>query len=289
MKLTGQTTPYAVLGHPIGHSLSPAMHNASLRKLGLDAIYLAFDVHPDRLLDVLPAMRDMGFGGVNLTVPLKEVAFNGIPDLARSAQSLGAVNTVEFLDDGTMRGHNTDGNGFVLALRDAFDSGVSGQRVFVLGSGGAGRAVAITCGMEQAAEVVLTDMDPGRAEQVADEIRALGTDAAVSTIAATPEAWADASRAADLVVQATPVGMHEGDASLLGADAFRSGQKVFDLIYMYPETPFMAAARTGGADVANGLGMLLEQGASAFTIWTGQAADTDAMRAALESEVYSSG
>ena len=137
VKLSGHTKPYAVLGHPIGHTLSPVMHNASFQALGLDAIYLAFDVHPDRLMEVLPAMRDMGFGGVNLTVPLKEAAFRGLKELGPSAQWLGAVNTVEFRPDGTLKGHNTDGQGFLTALQEAFDLRVAGKRLFVLGCGGA--------------------------------------------------------------------------------------------------------------------------------------------------------
>ncbi len=143
MKLSGHTRPYAVLGHPIGHTLSPVMHNRSIQSLGLDAIYLALDVAPDALMDVLPAMKAMGFGGVNLTVPLKEVAFRGFETLDPSAESLGAVNTVEFTDDG-MVGHNTDGEGFLLALKAAFGSSPRDRRVFVLGAGGAGLTFSTT-------------------------------------------------------------------------------------------------------------------------------------------------
>jgi len=286
LKLSGHTTPYAVLGHPIGHTLSPVMHNASIRALGLDAIYLAFDVHPDHLLGVLPAMREMGFGGVNLTVPLKEVAFNGLGDLDVSAQRLGAVNTVEFLDDGGLRGHNTDGDGFLRATREAFGDSVAGKAVFVLGTGGAGRAVALSCAAEGAGALVLSDVDGERSERLATEIRDGHAACPVAVVAGAPADWTEACRAADMVVQCTPVGMKPGDVSLLSSEAFRAGQSVFDLIYMYPETPFMSEARAAGATVSNGLAMLLYQGASAFTIWTGQEPAVDAMRRALESAVY---
>ena len=116
--LSGHTKPYAVLGHPIGHTLSPVMHNAAMQSLGLDAIYLAFDVAPERLLEVLTAMKAMGFGGVNLTAPLKEVAFKGFTSLAESAKRLGAVNTVQFTAAG-MVGHNTDGLGFLTSVRES--------------------------------------------------------------------------------------------------------------------------------------------------------------------------
>jgi len=283
-RLSGHTVPFAVLGHPIGHTLSPAMHNASLRSLGRDAIYLAFDVAPDRLMDVLPAMREMGFGGVNLTVPLKEVGFRGMDELDASARHLGAVNTVEFLPDGRMRGHNTDGAGFLLALQEAFDINVKGRAILVLGCGGAGRGVAITCACEGAASLVLSDVDGARARRLRDEIGSLAPDTKVRE--APPDQMAAACRKAELVVQATPIGMKETDTSLLPGEAFHTEQSVFDLVYMYPQTAFMKAAGETGAVVANGLGMLLHQGAKAYRIWTGEEPDVNAMRSALEEAVY---
>lgn len=284
--LSGHTRPFAVLGHPIGHTLSPVMHNASLDALGMDAIYLAFDVHPDRLMDVLPAMREMGFGGVNLTVPLKEVAFRGVRQLDETARRLGAVNTIEFLEDGEMRGHNTDGTGFCRALDEAFGEPLSGKHVFVLGTGGAGRAIALTCAAEGASSVLVSDLDRARAERVVAEIGEQFTPCAVEARGPRQDDWRAASEQSDLVVQCTPVGMKPGDPSPLHAAAFRAGQLAFDLVYMYPETAFMKAATAAGARVANGLGMLLHQGARSFTIWTGREADVPAMRQALESAVY---
>lgn len=284
-KLSGHTQPFAVLGHPIGHSLSPVMHNASFQSLGLDAVYLAFDVHPDRLMHVLAAMRDMGFRGVNLTVPLKEVAFANLADLDESASLLGAVNTVAFTETG-MKGYNTDGHGFVTAVNESFGPSIAGEHVFVLGTGGAGRAVALMSAREGARTISLTDVDETRCHKVADEIRRLHPSIAVQVVASVDAPGA--VREADLVVQSTPVGMKASDPSLLPPGAFRTGQKVFDLIYMFPETPILRTAREQGARVANGLGMLLHQGARAFTIWTGQQPDTDAMRRALEKAVYGS-
>lgn len=286
MKLSGHTTPYAVLGHPIGHTLSPVMHNASFRSLGLDAIYLAFDVHPDRLLAVLPAMRDMGFKGVNLTVPLKEVAFRGLSDLAPSAARMGAVNTVEFVAGGGLRGHNTDGDGFLAAVTEAFGERVAGKRVFVLGCGGAGRAVALTCAADGAAALVLTDVDAARVARLAGELRAGFPACRLEEVPHDAARWQAACHGADLAVQCTPVGMKPADPPLLAPEAFRAGQLAFDLVYMFPETAFMRAARAAGARAANGLGMLLHQGARAFQIWSGREADVSAMRGALEGDVY---
>ena len=285
MNLSGHTTPYAVLGHPIGHSLSPVMHNASFNKLGLDAIYLAFDIEPGRLMDALPALRDLGFDGVNLTVPLKEVAFNGLTELDVSAQRVGAVNTIEFLDDGTIKGHSTDSRGFLLSIEEEFAlSDLTGKKVFVLGAGGAGRSLALACADEGAEKVMLGDVDIDRAKKVSSEITDSSSSATAESCDA--EGWKEFSLEADLVIQSTPIGMKPEDASLLTSDAFREGQFVYDLVYMYPETSFIKEARKAGAQAANGLGMLLHQGAHAFTIWTGKQADVAVMREALEASVY---
>lgn len=284
MNLSGHTKPFAVLGHPIGHTLSPVMHNASMQKLGFDGIYLALDVHPDALMEILPAMHKMGFAGVNLTVPHKEIAFRGLARLDASAKLFGAANTVEFKEDG-MIGHNTDGYGFLKALEEAFGKTVAGDSVFVLGCGGAGRATALQAAAEGAQELVLADIDAGRVQKLEDEIKALAPKVNIVP-ALEKKRQIELCRSCDLVIQASPIGMKRDDASLLPPDAFRAGQRAFDLIYMYPETAFLTIAREAGADIANGLGMLLHQGARAFEIWTGVEPSVPAMRKALEDAVY---
>lgn len=284
MKLSGHTKPFAVLGHPIGHTLSPVMHNASMQELGYDGIYLALDVHPEQLMDVLPAMAKMGFAGVNLTVPHKEIAFRGLEKLDESATLLGAANTVQFTQDG-MVGHNTDGYGFLKALEEAFGKTVKEDAVFVLGCGGAGRAVALMAAKEGAKSLVLADIDAERIQRLEDEIKELAPDVAVTQSLDTAS-HIELCHECDLVVQASPVGMKKDDLSLLSHEAFRAGQRVFELIYMYPETAILTTAREAGAQIANGLGMLLHQGARAFEIWTGVQPSVPAMRKALENAVY---
>lgn len=284
MKIGGHTKTFAILGHPVGHTLSPVMHNAAFEALEIDAVYVAFDVPPERLGEVLPAMKTMGFGGANITVPLKEIACKLMTRLDESAQMTGAVNTVEFAPDG-MVGHNTDGEGFLKAVEEAFGSGVAGKSVFILGAGGAGRAVALACAGAGITSLALADVDRERSKKVAVEVETKFFVENVKVVAAARDQIA-AAREADLVVQATPVGMKAGETSLLPREAFRSGQLVFDLIYMFPETGFMKAAKEAGAQVANGLGMLLYQGVRAFEIWTGAKPPADVMRKALEKAVY---
>jgi len=276
----------AVLGHPIGHTLSPVMHNASIKALGIggDYEYSKLDVPPDQLMERLAQLPAEGYAGVNLTIPLKEVAFQGLEKLDVSAEILGAVNTVEFVDNGLV-GHNTDGYGFLKALEEAFDKSAAGDNVFVLGCGGAGRAIALMAALDGAQSITLADIDPVKVESIEAEIRKSMPDVQVFQCLE-KEKQIEACRAADLVVQASPVGMKIDDPSLLPSEAFRKGQRVFDLIYMYPETAFLSAAKSAGAQIANGLGMLLHQGAKAFELWTGIQPDVAAMRRALEQAVY---
>ncbi|MCU0857535.1 MAG: shikimate dehydrogenase [Pontiellaceae bacterium] len=277
----------AVLGHPIGHTLSPVMHNASIQALGLGGEYEygKLDVPPSELMARLAQLPGEGYAGVNLTIPLKEVAFQGLEKLADSARILGAVNTVEFAADG-MIGHNTDGYGFLKALEEAFGKTVDGDSVFVLGCGGAGRAVALMAALNGAKSLTLADVDVGRVKNLAAEIAGKAPYVEIFQCLEKEE-QVEQCREVGLVIQASPVGMKKEDPSLLPPEAFRAGQCVFDLIYMYPETAFLSAAKSSGAQIANGLGMLLHQGARAFTIWTGLEPDVKAMRKALEGKVYS--
>lgn len=276
----------AVLGHPIGHTLSPVMHSASIRALGLDGEYEygKLDVAPQDLMARLAQLPAEGYAGVNLTIPLKEVAFQGLEKLDVSAEILGAVNTVEFTDDGLV-GHNTDGYGCLKALEEAFGKTAQGDSVFVLGCGGAGRAVALMAALDSARAITLADVDAARISTLAAEISEKVPDVEIFQTLEKSE-QIKMCNAADLVIQASPVGMKKGDSSLMPPEAFREGQRVFDMIYMYPETALLTVAKGQGAQIANGLGMLLHQGAKAFEIWTGIQPDVAAMRAALETAVY---
>jgi len=276
----------AVLGHPISHTLSPVMHNASIKALGLDGQYEygKLDVPPGGLMARLAQLPAEGYAGVNLTIPLKEVAFKGLKNLADSARILGAVNTVEFTAGGLV-GHNTDGYGFLKALEEAFGKTLEGDAVFVLGCGGAGRAAALMAALDGAQSITLADVDAGRVENLSAEIEQLAPQVGIFQCLE-KITQIELCREADLVIQASPVGMKKTDPSLLPEEAFREGQRAFDLIYMYPETAFLSTAKAAGAQIANGLGMLLHQGAKAFNIWTGIEPDVEAMRKALEKAVY---
>lgn len=279
------TTAYAVLGHPIRHSLSPRLHNAAFEKLGLDAVYLAFDVPPEKLESTLAVMAALGFAGINLTVPLKEVGARAVSELDPAAQRLGSVNTVK-VTEGGLQGFSTDGEGFLRAIREAFDLSVKGLSLFLLGCGGAGRAVAFACAASGAERITLADENGGRLKSLAADLQALNLKTAIVSVGVEPQGWQRAAQEAELVIHATPVGMHPGEEALLKPQAFHKGQRVYDLIYMFPETALMRSARAAGAFAANGLGMLLHQGALSFSIWTGREAPIETMRRVLEEAVY---
>ena len=279
MPVTAHTRAYAVLGQPVRHSLSPVMHNAALEALGLDAVYLALEVAPDRLPAALTGLAALGFGGVNCTIPHKEAAFRLVDRRDPSADLVGAVNTIQFTPEGTV-GHNTDGYGVQEALREAFGTTIPGTRFAIIGCGGAGRGIALHLARHGAASLVLWNRTPGRAEGLAKEVAALGAGPRVSVISDFT-AGRDAFRSSSVVVQCTSSGMKPGDESPVPADAFHPGQSLLDTIYVSPETPSMRAARSVGARAVNGLGMLLHQGARALEIWTGLPAPVEVMRRAL--------
>jgi shikimate dehydrogenase len=272
---------YAVLGHPVAHSLSPPMHAANFAALGMHATYVACDVSEEDLSFRLRDLRDAGFAGLNLTIPLKARALALVDEAAPTARQLGGVNTLLFGADGRMTGHNTDGFGFVTALAEAGVPALAGLRVLVVGCGGTGRALALTCAAAGAAEIALANRTARRAEDVAHNLRAAFPRVAVRTLPAAAPDWSRAARNCDLIVHTTSQGLRPGDATLLTSDAFRPGQTLFDAVYTAPHTPVMQAALAAGAHAINGLGMLLHQGAESFRIWTGREPDLAAMRAAI--------
>ncbi len=279
-----ETRRFAVFGHPVAHSLSPAMHNANFRALGLDAVYERRDVVEP---DLAANLADFRSGGVNCTIPLKRAAYEACGRLDESAQRFGVVNTIRFDADGGVTGFNTDGVGFLRDLQESLACSPAGKSVFVFGCGGAGRAIAITCACAGARQVTLANRSPDRMTALADELARLAPQVPVRITPSDAHAWSAACRQAELVIQCTSLGLHDGDSFPLGSDAFHSGQKVYDLVYTTPVTPVMRAAQAAGAAAQNGLGMLLHQGAASFTIWTGRQADLAAMRAALVEAVYS--
>lgn len=260
-----------MIGHPVRHSLSPLLHNAAFAALGLDWAYVAFDVAAPDLAGAMVGVRALGIEGLSVTMPHKEAVLVHVDRASPVAERLGAANTVHRLG-GSLVAENTDGPGFIDALRVDEGFEVQGRRCAVVGAGGAGRAVVLALADEGAAAVTVVNRSPepaARAAALAGDRGALGP----------PEAVQEA----DLVVNATPLGMAGVAADrlpvprrLLGA-----GQVVVDLVYHPIHTPLLAAAKEQGAVAVSGLGMLIHQAGRAFRLWTGENAPLGAMSAAV--------
>jgi shikimate dehydrogenase len=262
-------TIFAVFGDPVEHSLSPVMHNAAYKALGMDCEYHKFRVTQDDLEGAIKGARAMGFGGLNLTIPLKEKAL-GIVEPDPMAQAIGAVNTIEFSDDTIagiagitgIVGHNTDGIGAVKALA-ASGVDIPGSRVLILGAGGAARAVAYQLAKD-GARVTIANRTLGKAQGLAGNVRSVGN-ANGTGLEELPKLTADA----DIIINTTSVGMHpDTDRTLVTADMMHTGQVIFDIVYSPLETRLLREAKKAGAVTIDGIKMLVLQGAESFRIWT---------------------
>jgi len=273
MKLVG------VFGDPVAHSLSPAMHNAAFRALGLPYRYLKFHVPLYQLKKALRGTVALGFEGINLTIPLKEAALHLMDRVTREARRVGAVNTVTCAG-GRLLGHNTDGEGFLRSLKEAWGFHPRGARVVVLGAGGAARAVAFALADAGTRELTLVNRTLGRATRLARAIsRTLGVKVRAYPLGPRTD-WPRLLGQADLLVNATSAGLKR-EPSLVPASALAPPLKVADLIYNPPETALLRVARRRGVKAINGTGMLLHQGALVFERWTHRRAPVEVMRRAL--------
>jgi shikimate dehydrogenase len=254
-------TIYAVFGDPVEHSLSPVMHNAAFAALGMDCEYHKFRVSKDDLETAIMGARAMGFGGLNLTIPLKEIALEIVePDTL--AHDIGAVNTIEFKDN-RLIGHNTDGIGALRALQL---SGViiPNSRVLILGAGGAARAVAFQLA-QNGAKVTIANRTAQRAHSLAENVNPVG-DVRGTGLDDLQELVAQSN----IMINTTSVGMHPDiDKTPITADMMRPGLVVFDIVYNPLKTRLLIEAETAGAIIIDGLKMLVLQGAESFRIWTG--------------------
>lgn len=282
------TRMVVLLGHPVHHSYSPAMQNAAFRAAGLNLVYLAAAVPPERLAAAVAAVAALDMPGANVTVPHKERATSFLDEVAPEARLLGAVNTVVHRDrDGRLVGHNTDGTGFRRALREAgYDP--RGEAAVVLGAGGAARAVALSLAMEGVKEVVVFNRSADRARQLAALVRERGGVRAEALNWEALEKQSLEARSAfaraGLVVQTTSLGMspRPEDGPPVPPEWMSANHLAYDLVYNPSETAFLRMARQAGARTAGGAGMLLHQGAAAFELWTGREAPVGVMKQALE-------
>ena len=258
-----------ILGWPVDHSLSPAMHNAAFEALGMNWTYLAFAVAPERVHEAIRGLAAAGCSGLNVTIPHKQAVLEACSAVSPAVEAIGAANTLIPDGAGGFRADNTDAEGFLRALDEAVEGDVAGKRVLLIGAGGAGRAVAFAV-RSRGGHLLVANRTAARAAELGEPVPF--------------EAGAINAAAAEaaLVVNASSLGMGAAEVPLeLPLAGIGPGQVVNDLVYRPGGTPWLAAAAARGARTVDGLGMLLYQGAAAFERWTGVDAPIAEMRAAL--------
>ncbi len=273
--ITGKTVVCGIIGDPVEHTLSPAMHNAAFQKMGIDYIYTPFPVRKDNLEAAIGGMRALAIKGLNATIPHKISVVPLMDTLDSLAQKIGAVNTV-VNEDGALTGYNTDASGFVQAL---FEAGIEagGKKVVLLGAGGAARAIAFAMA-EEGGYLFIHNRTREKAHALADVVADLyGIPIVVGGL--DEESLRETVPDADIIINATSVGMTTDAArSPVPAEMLCENQTVFDIVYSPIETKLLREARQRGAATIDGLQMLVWKGALAFQLWTGQAAPVDIMR-----------
>ncbi|WP_461197504.1 shikimate dehydrogenase [Enterococcus sp. N249-2] len=283
--ISGHTRLAALFAKPARHSISPAMHNLSFSENNIDAVYLAFDVEPENLATSIESIRTLDMLGVNLSMPHKMAAVTLVDALSPAAALIGAINTI-VNDNGHLTGHNTDGIGFMKAL-EAIDVSIIGETITVIGAGGAATAIISQAALDGVKEIqVFNRKDafyPVIEVKLQDIAQQTGCNITLQDLA-DDSALADALNKSQLLVNATGVGMkpNESESPLKDTSLLRASMAVYDVIYNPRETQLLRDAKAAGAKTANGLSMLLYQGAAAFELWTGKEMPVKKVQALIE-------
>ena len=285
MKISGKTKVCAIIGDPVGHSLSPVMHNAAFKELGLNIVYVAFPVKTDKLEDAIKGAKSLGLLGLNVTMPHKHAVMQYLDETDSTAKTLGAVNTI-LNERGKLFGYNTDGKGAMIALQENCVD--SEEKMLLVGAGGAAKAIAFQTAQETE-ELVILNRTEEKAKQLANLInKTFGTKVKGKILSA--EVLKEELETTNVLVNATSVGMSpDADASPVPADLLHSGLCVMDIVYNPLETKLLKDAKAVGAKVVSGLEMLLYQGAVAFEIWTNCPAPVDVMKKAALAKLAEQG
>ncbi len=280
--ITVNTKLVGLLGFPLGHSLSSAMHNRAYQEMGLDYCYLPIEVSGEDLPVVFAAMKKMNFAGCNITIPYKEKIIPLLDELDPLAATIGAVNTVQF-NDGKAKGFNTDGSGFLRSLQEEGFS-LCEKKVLIFGSGGAARAIAMTLAEGGAAHITLCNRTKEKAVSLAAEINSKIRPCANAIAMERPELEKYAIEA-DLLVNATSVGMFPEITALpCPASCIHPHHTVADIVYNPYQTAFLQKAAQKGAKIVHGDGMLIWQGVEAFTIFTGKKPAASSMETGIRKQ-----
>lgn len=282
--ITGTTALFGVIGNPISHSYSPIMHNAAFQNLGLNAVYVPLEVPLDKVSEALVGLHTVHFIGVNVTIPFKEIIVPYIGKLSKRATIVGSVNTLHWTEN-RYHGYNTDGEGFKRSLDEDIAFSLEGAHVVIIGAGGAAKAVATECAMGGVKSITLAGRNEKKLTELAYRIQQFFPTIRLDIIGPDLTPLSSYVKKADLLVNATPVGMKPGDSTPIPADWLHSKLSVIDLIYNPSVTTLLAAAKDRGCPCTNGMTMLIAQGAASFKIWLNVMPPLAVMRTAIENHL----
>ncbi len=283
MIINGNTKVFGIIGYPVTHSLSPAMHNAAFKSLNINATYIPFEVKPKELKSAIEGLRALGVGGLNVTIPHKEAVLKYLDYLSPEAKLIGAVNTIVNKNN-MLSGYNTDAYGFMKSLRDDLKFDADKKSIFVIGAGGAAKAVVFSLAMAGASRIILTDKIDERALELACEVE-LATGCECVCLKMNSKGIKEMVWNSQLLINATPVGMKDSDPAVIDASLLHKGLRVFDIIYN-KETKLLKTCRQKGIKAQGGLNMLLYQGVRAFELWTAKRPPVAVMKKAIGTSGY---
>ena len=279
MRIDGNTRMVGIIGNPLGHTLSPTVHNAAFDYMGLNWCYVPMPVQEGYLKEAVEGLKALRFVGVNVTMPFKTEVLSVLDEVAMFAKSVGAVNTI-LLDKGRLIGYNTDGRGFYTALVKDLGYDVKGKKILIMGAGGASRSVTVSLALAGCASIVVVNRSPERGRQLTEIVTKSAPGIEIKWLS--PNDNYDLLIAeSDVIINATPLTNFHGSALRIPVAMLNRNQVVCDLNYSIYQLPLLQEAEARGARVMDGKGMLLYQAAAAFEIWTGLDAPVEVMRAAL--------
>ncbi len=281
MGVKATTNIYGIFGHPVKHSLSPDMHNSAFSELGLNSVYVAFDIEPENIGEATNAIRAMGIKGINITIPHKQTIIPFLDEVSPDATLTGAVNTVKN-EEGKLSGFNTDVGGFLRAIREDLDFSPEDNTLFLIGAGGAARAVLSAFCMNGGAIVYIADILKDKAIELADQFKGNFENIRIETIEMEDkDTVSEKFSEADILVNASPAGMDGVGSHDIPLTSLKKSAVVYDLVYKPQNTKLLTDVRELGHKASGGLTMLLYQGAESFEIWTGETAPVTVMKKAL--------
>ena len=279
MNITSKTKTLGIFGYPISHTLSPAMHNAVIKALGLDMVYLPFEVKPSNLKEAINGIKSLGIIGVNITIPHKESVIRFLDDISEEARLVGAVNTIVYKDR-KLVGYNTDGSGYMASLKEELGFNPKSKRIIIIGAGGAARGILAALATQKPKSITVANRTLSRAVSLIKAFKGKFRDTRFEAIDLDNNMLKMSFNSVDLLINTTSVGMKQSKALKIPLETLPKIAIVSDIIYNPLETLLLKKAKKLGLTTHGGLGMLVHQGARSFKLWTGMDAPMNVMRKA---------